>query len=141
MPTPTDLSSLLRLWSEPDPDDDALLARFASWYADPTVVNGVALRPTDLLARARALQRGLSDQRHEVVEKVVSGDEVVLAFVLHGRHTGLLATPLGELAPTGRTVEVRVVDVLHLTGGRVSEITMVADELGMLTQLGALASG
>jgi ketosteroid isomerase-like protein len=54
-------------------------------------------------------------------------------------HAGPLATPLGTIAATGRTFEVRVIDVLTLTDGRISAVTMVADELSQLRMLGALA--
>ena len=63
---------------------------------------------------------------------------MVVAFVMHVRHTGPLPTPLGVLPPTGRTAAVRTIDVLAVDDGLVTDITVVADELGLLTQLGGV---
>ena len=41
------------------------------------------------------------------------------------------------LAPTGQEIALRVIDILTLTDGRISEITMVADELAGLVAVGA----
>jgi ketosteroid isomerase-like protein len=46
--------------------------------------------------------------------------------------------PLGEISPTGREVEVRVIDVLSITDGRISGIQVVPDNLGLAMQLGAV---
>jgi hypothetical protein len=43
------------------------------------------------------------------------------------------------VAPTGRPVAIRTVDVLTVQEGRISEVSAVADELGALLGLGALA--
>ena len=59
---------------------------------------------------------------------------LVIAFRMRGVHVG----PLGIVAATGRAFEIRVIDVLTLAGGRVSAITMVADELTQLRALGAI---
>ncbi len=50
----------------------------------------------------------------------VAPGRVVIVFWQRGRHVGPLETPLGEISPTGREVEVRVIDVLSITDGRIS---------------------
>lgn len=47
-------------------------------------------------------------------------------------------TQLGELAPTGARFDVLSIDVLHVEGGRITAVWVVADDLGRLLQLGAL---
>ena len=42
------------------------------------------------------------------------------------------------LAPTGAPIGTEVIDILTLTGGRISSIGMVADELGALTAVDAV---
>jgi hypothetical protein len=42
------------------------------------------------------------------------------------------------VAPTQRDIEVRTIDVLTITAGVVSAIWVVADDLGLLRQLGAV---
>ncbi len=50
-----------------------------------------------------------------------------------------MATTLGPLPPDGQPLDVRVIDVLTLVDGRVSNIWMVADELGVLVSRGAVS--
>jgi ketosteroid isomerase-like protein len=63
---------------------------------------------------------------------------VVLVFWQRGRHVGPLEMPLGEISPIGQEVEVRVIDVLSITDGRISSIQVVPDNLGPAMQLGAV---
>jgi ketosteroid isomerase-like protein len=134
-----DTDALLDLWTSPPDDDDAAVAAFRRLYTDPVVVNGAPLTAADLVARARGLRDTLADTEREVLELVQDGDKVVVAFRLTGRHVGPLATALGPVAPTGRTLTMRVIDVLTLEDGRIARIQMVADELGMLRQADAVA--
>jgi ketosteroid isomerase-like protein len=71
-----------------------------------------------------------------VIEQVETADKVVLGFVLHARHSGLLRSSLGDVQATGREVAVRTIDVLTVRDGRVAEIVVVSDEAGLLQQLG-----
>ena len=136
--TTIDTDQLMGLWADPPADDATALAALRALYTDPVQINGTMMTALDLLARVRGMQRAYSGLRHELVERVDAPGRLVIAFRLRGTHTGPLATPFGELAATGRTFEVRVIDVLTVTDGRVSAVTMVADELGQLTSLGAL---
>jgi ketosteroid isomerase-like protein len=134
------VARLMGLWSTPLPDDDAeALAAFRGIYTDPVEVNGTTMALDDLLARGRAMQRAYGGIGHRLIDRVDAPGRLVVAFHLLATHTGPLETPLGTVAATGRPVDVRVVDVLTLTGGRVSAITMVADELTALHRLGVLA--
>jgi predicted ester cyclase len=73
----------------------------------------------------------------EEVHRLVTDDRLVVAFVMHGRHVGPLTTLLGDVAPTGREVRIRVTDILTVAGGRITDIWMISDEVGLLHQLGA----
>ena len=57
---------------------------------------------------------------------------------MSGRRIGPLATSAGSPAPTGRHLELRVIDVLTLTDGRISDVWMVADWLTALTAAGVV---
>ena len=134
-----DVERLLRLWTDPLPeDDDAARAAFGELYTDPVTVNGAELTTADLAARARALQAVFDPLEREVLEVVEGDGRVVLAFRMGGRQVGTWTTSAGPLAPTGLDLRLRVIDVLTLTGGRISAITMVADELGALLGVGAV---
>src|SRR6266508_3333768 len=78
------------------------------------------------------------DLRMEVVHDYELPGRIVVAFFMHGRHTGPLATPLGTVPATGRAVTNRVTDILTLTDGRISDIWVISDDLGLLHQLDAV---
>jgi hypothetical protein len=130
---------VMALWQHLPDDDGAARAAFAEVYAEQVVVNGAEVSLDRLLARARALQAALSDLRHELLERVEAGDKLAIAFRLHGRHTGPLPTAIGEAPASGRDVWVQGMDVLTITDGRITGITVVADELGLLDRLGAVS--
>src|SRR3954462_7977874 len=130
---------IMALWQRLPEDDAEARRAFAEVYADRVAVNGNELTLDDLVWRARALQAALTDLRHEVVERVEQGDKLVVAFRLHGRHTGPLSTAIGALPGTGREVWVQGMDVLTFEDGRIVGITVVTDELGLLSRLDAVA--
>jgi ketosteroid isomerase-like protein len=133
-----DIQRLFRLWTEPATGPAAEDA-FRELYTDPVEVNGTKLSVRDLVDRATRLQGTLADLQSEVLDVVDTDDQVAVAFVMRGRQIGPMATAAGTLAPTGRLIEMRVIDVLTFTGGRISRIHMVADELGMLAAVGAVS--
>jgi ketosteroid isomerase-like protein len=133
-----DVDRLLRLWSEPPADDAAAAAAFGELYTDPVTVNGAPVAAAGLVVRARALRAALGPVEREVLDVVEGGGKVAVAFRLRGRHSGTLSTSAGPVPATGAVVELRVIDVLTLTDGRISDIRMVADELGALVGIGAV---
>jgi hypothetical protein len=50
-----------------------------------------------------------------------------------------LSTAVGTVAPTGRPVAIRTIDVLTVEDGRIVAVCVVGDELGALLGLDALA--
>jgi hypothetical protein len=133
-----DVDRLLRLWTDPLPDDHAAEAAFRELYADPVSVNGVPVSATGLVARARALQGVFAGPERQVLDVVDGGGKVAVAFRLSGRQVGALATSAGLVPPTGQVLDLRVIDILTITEGRVSHIWMVADELGALVAMDAV---
>lgn len=91
-----------------------------------------------LVERARTQQRAFADLSIELIERIDIANKVIIVFMQRGRHVGPLATPLGDVAPTGRLVERQIIDVLTFEGARISDIRMVGDELGLLVRLGAV---
>jgi hypothetical protein len=133
-----DVEGLLQLWTDVPTDDAAAEAAFRAVYADPVSVNGAPLRARDLVDRARALGAVFDGLQREVLDVVDDGGKVAVAFRLSGRHVGTLTTVAGPVPATGRTLVVRVIDVLTITEGLISDIWMVADELGALVSVDAV---
>jgi predicted ester cyclase len=140
MPSPVDVPGLLALWTDPLPaDDTAAVAAFARFYTDPVVVNGAAMPLTGLIARARAMQATYADRHTTILDTVTTEDRLVVAFELDLRHVGPLETPLGTVAASGRRIRTRAIDVLTVgADARISEVRVVSDDLGTLTQLDAV---
>jgi ketosteroid isomerase-like protein len=137
------VEQLMRLWTHPVPAGTQALDAFSKTYSDPVVINGSDVALADVVERARALQRAFADLRMELIEQFEAPGRLVIVFWQRGRHVGPLETPMGEISATGREIQVRVIDVLSITDGRISAIQVAPDSLGLLMQLGAIpdASG
>jgi predicted ester cyclase len=134
-----DLSGILKLWTQPVPDDTALAARaFEEHYTNPVLVNGKSLPCSGLVERARIQQRAFTDLKIHVLQQVDTVDHSAIAFRQTGKHTGPLPTALGEVAATGEEVERNIIDILTFRDGRVCEVRVVGDELGLLVALNAV---
>jgi len=106
-------------------------------YADPVVVNGAEMPIADLVGRATSLQQAFDGLGMEILDTVEAPGRVVVAFLMRGRHVGPFVSPLGTVAPTGREIEVRTIDILVVRDGLVRAIWVVSDDLGLLRQLDA----
>ena len=127
---------LFELWSVPPDEHGDPVAAFGRLYADPVIINGTAMSVADLVARARALHEAYTDHVIDVVDVVEAPGKLTVAFRHRARHTGPWATPLGEIAPTGRTVTGLGIDVLTLDAtGQITAIWVLADELQRILQV------
>ena len=77
------------------------------------------------------------DLRMEVLDLLASGDKTVARVKATGTHDGEFM----GLPPSGRAVEVQLIDIMRFEDGLVVEHWGVMDMLGMLQQLGALPEG
>jgi len=132
------LKRLLDLWQRPVVAGPDAEAAFREVYADPVTVNGTPMSVADLVQRARMLQGAFTELRMEVVHDYELPSRIVVAFFMHGRHTGPLVTTAGTVPATGRQVTQRITDILTLTDGRISDIWVISDDLGLLQQLDAV---
>jgi len=77
--------------------------------------------------------RGAFPDRADVVEEIIAEDDKVgLLFRLNGTHEGNLY----GIPPTGRKVSILEIAILRIAGDRVVEGWFMADEAGLLKQLG-----
>jgi steroid delta-isomerase-like uncharacterized protein len=80
--------------------------------------------------------KAMPDSKATFDREVSSGDTVTLELTWRGTHTGPLQTPNGELAPTGRQIEVQAVQVIDLADGKAKSIRHYFDMATLLGQLG-----
>jgi len=81
----------------------------------------------------RYLSNAFPDFNIEPEHMVAPDEDVAVAYTLTGTHQGEF---LG-VEPTGRTIEVRGVQIARFRDGQIVECWGSSDELGILQQLGA----
>ena len=77
------------------------------------------------------------DLRMEVLDLLASGDKTVARVKATGTQEGEFM----GLPPSGRAVEVQLIDIMRFEDGLVAEHWGVMDMLSMLQQLGAVPDG
>jgi steroid delta-isomerase-like uncharacterized protein len=88
--------------------------------------------------------RAIPDSRVTLSNVIGAGDHVFTEFFFRGTHQGTLEVPGGQLAPTGKRVDVPVCEIVHCTGGKIATIRTYFDaatlmrELGLMPAMGAM---
>jgi predicted ester cyclase len=90
------------------------------------------------LGHAKGFVTAFPDSRMEVTTIVESGNTVVIEGVYSGTHTGPLASPQGEVPPTGRKLALPLCDVFEVAAGRIVSIRVYYDQMAFAVQLGLL---
>jgi predicted ester cyclase len=82
----------------------------------------------------RFLHRAFPDLRVGIQHLVADGDMVWCHFTARGTNSG----PFGHLPPTGRMMEIDVIDIVRIRDGRIVEHWGVPDRFTQAEQLGLL---
>ena len=80
----------------------------------------------------RTLHDWFSDFRLEIVDVIADGEMVWI----RNRATGINTGSVFGRPPTGRPIDITVIDIVRVVDGRIVEHWGVPDQLGMLVQLG-----
>jgi predicted ester cyclase len=80
----------------------------------------------------RSLRRAFPDLSYEVVQMVADGEKVWGHFRSRGTNEG----PFMGNPPTGKSMQIDVIDIARYEGGKLVEHWGVPDRLGILLQLG-----
>ena len=70
---------------------------------------------------------------------VASGDTVIAEFTGRGTHTGTLETSMGAIPATGRSVTLKLCDVIKFKNGKVQQQRTYFDTGSLMAQLGITA--
>ena len=81
-----------------------------------------------------ALLPAFPDMLLPLQDFVAEGEKVLVRLRVQATHTGAF----GDMAPTGRKIDIGVLDLFQIRGGVLIEHWALLDNLGMLKQLGAL---
>ncbi len=74
------------------------------------------------------------DMQVTVHDQVAEGDKVVTRKTFHGTHQGeFMGVP-----PTGKQIALDVIDIFRIASGKITDHWAVADQLGLMQQLGVI---
>ena len=122
----------------------AFLKRDAAWmdkHIAPTFVRhdpGLPFEvrgPQGVLQLHDALMPAFPDMQLPLEDFVAEGEKVLVRLRVQATHTGAF----GEMAATGRKIDIGVLDLFQIRDGRLIEHWALLDNLGMMKQLGAIA--
>jgi steroid delta-isomerase-like uncharacterized protein len=80
----------------------------------------------------KSMPEAFPDFRHTIEDIVAQGDRAVFRVTLHGTHQG---TFMG-IPATGKAIQYTAMGMARFRDGKIAEMWMVADFLGLLQQLG-----
>jgi ketosteroid isomerase-like protein len=103
------------------------------------VVPGMSARGVDPMLEYNGVFLGaFPDASHEIVERISAPGVAVLEIRYRGTHTGAMATPQGDLAPTGKTIDIPGSMIIRIRDGKVVSFHGYFDQLSFLMQLGVM---
>ena len=105
--------------------------------AELVIPGGVTLRGHEQVRQyTEALWTAFPDGAFSFAGQVLADDAAATELVFTGTHTGPLATPNGEIPPTGRRVTIHSVSILRFKDGLIASEHAYLDQLEFMTQLG-----
>lgn len=116
-------------------DDDA-----EPWAADAELVapGGRADGREAVLGLLGVFHEAFPGMHLEITQLLTEGSAAAAEGTLTGTHTGVLHTPNGDVAPTGRRVELRWAAVYATDGETLKSEHLFFDQMDFLGQLGLL---
>ena len=81
-----------------------------------------------------AMRKGIPDLTYTIEETIITPDRVVARVLVKGTH---LDTLFG-IPPTGKTIEIRQINIEYIKNGKIVEHWRVTEELKLMQQLGLI---
>jgi steroid delta-isomerase-like uncharacterized protein len=118
---------------------DKMRAAVAPGFVYNELGTGRKLQGIDQALQAfRGWAAALPDSRGTILNEYVSGNTVVLELTWTGTQTGPLETPNGQIAPTGKKINVPACQIIDITGDKVRAVRHYFDMASLLSQLGVM---
>jgi steroid delta-isomerase-like uncharacterized protein len=103
------------------------------------IPSGMILRGPDGLKQfLLGFSTAFPDSRIEVTNVFATEEHAVVEAILRGTHTGVLHSPAGAIAPSGRKFELHACDVFQLRNRKIVRHASYYDALGFMQQLGVI---
>jgi steroid delta-isomerase-like uncharacterized protein len=121
-------------------DWDAVRAAVAPGFLYDEVATHRKLQGVEeVIACWQGWASALPDSKATFHSASAGGDTVVLEVTWKGTHKGPLQTPAGEIAATGKTIELRACQVFEIAGGKARSMRHYFDMATLMQQLGVTA--
>ena len=110
------------------------------WAADAELVapGGQASGRDDVIGFLGVFHEAFPDPRLELKQLLTDGPAAAAEGTITGTHDGVLHSPNGDVAPTGRAVELRWAAVYVTDGDMLKSEHLFSDQMDFLGQLGLL---
>ena len=97
------------------------------------------LPPMDLAGHtefAKAFYAAFPDLKHTIEEAFATEEKAAVRLTLTGTHQGELM----GIPATGKPIEISVIAIFHIVGGKLEQLYPIFDQMGMMQQIGAIPS-
>ncbi len=112
---------------------------FAADHESPSAP-GLPAGPAGVKAIAGMFLAAFPDLHVDIEIEIAEGDMVGGRLRQTGTHTGAMASPTGEIPPSGKPVNFTEVAMLRIVNGKVVTSWYWTDMIGLLTQIGVIAA-
>ena len=105
-------------------------------FVDHTPLPGLPPTRDGVSMLFAGMRQAFPDLRVTIEEQIADDEKVATRKTFTGTHRG----PFLGIAATGNPMRFEVIDILTVRGGKIREHRVVADQLTLMQQLGALGS-
>src|SRR4051794_37486470 len=120
-------------------DLDRAVAGFAADCELVDIATAMTLRgPAGVKQWLQTFRTALPDTHAQLINVVAAGDWVAVEHHGGGTHNGPLLTPMGEVPPSGRKVELDFGDFFQFRDGEIVALHAYYDSATLLRQIGLL---
>lgn len=112
--------------------DELFIPDFVAYRASRPVMQGTA----GLKRMVEGLALTFGDCHSAIDDLIAEGDRVVARWTLRGTHTG----EWRGIAPTGKPITITGITIHRIADGKIAELWAEEDWLGLMQQVGGLAS-
>jgi len=92
----------------------------------------------EVLSAWRGWATAIPDSRATFDAAYTSGEIAILELTWRGTHKGVLQMPGGDIAATGKKIEIRGCQIVEVAGDKVKSIRHYFDMATLLQQIGAM---
>lgn len=118
-------------------DGDGFRALFTEDGTFNDVPNSLTFRGDQIPQALTGFASVFPDVHRELLEVHALGDLVAVELRIQGTHLGSFPTPVGEIPPTGKRIDVPAADLWHLRDGKIERFDCYNAANVLLAQIGA----